>query len=331
MQTLPAAAASRRGADGSFPSPVWTTDLALFEDGKRVDTGQPGIFEWWYFDAAFNDGSTCVVNFYVANENGTETPTLQFNISPADGSPYLQAVVQQPNYASDPNKCDVVMGRNWVSGDLQMYTLHAEAETADNGAIAADLTFTQVVRGFRIGPYLPPPVAATIPLGEQVVIPSGSVSGSLTYNGATYQVFGTCYHDHQWGTSSQGLGLSKWYWGRTGDGDHSVVFAQMIGTDGNPQSILWHYSGLGGATTFDLGVDALTVSGDPTDGMTVVYQSALGTVTVELPSPTVIAHFPTTTDYTRYFSLATVIVDYNGDSFSGTFPAIFEQQVFQTR
>ena len=34
----------------------------IWEDGLRIDP-QPGNFEWWYFDAHFDDGSTAVLNF----------------------------------------------------------------------------------------------------------------------------------------------------------------------------------------------------------------------------------------------------------------------------
>jgi hypothetical protein len=37
-----------------------TEKVALWEDGQRVPTS-PGYFEWWYFDAHFEDGSTAVI------------------------------------------------------------------------------------------------------------------------------------------------------------------------------------------------------------------------------------------------------------------------------
>jgi hypothetical protein len=35
-------------------------EIAVWEDGLRTDT-RPGSFEWWYFDAHFEDGSTEVM------------------------------------------------------------------------------------------------------------------------------------------------------------------------------------------------------------------------------------------------------------------------------
>jgi hypothetical protein len=34
-----------------------------WEDGLRTDTG-PGSYEWWYFDAHLDDGSSLVIMFY---------------------------------------------------------------------------------------------------------------------------------------------------------------------------------------------------------------------------------------------------------------------------
>jgi predicted secreted hydrolase len=36
--------------------------VVAFEDGMRT-TGQPGDYEWWYFDANLDDGAKIVVNF----------------------------------------------------------------------------------------------------------------------------------------------------------------------------------------------------------------------------------------------------------------------------
>jgi hypothetical protein len=40
-------------------------EIAAWEDGFRTRPGGPGTFEWWYFDAVLDDGSTLVINFMV--------------------------------------------------------------------------------------------------------------------------------------------------------------------------------------------------------------------------------------------------------------------------
>src|ERR1035438_10843322 len=45
-------------------------EIALWEDGFRTRPGGPGTFEWGYFDAVLDDGSTLVINFMVKDIRG---------------------------------------------------------------------------------------------------------------------------------------------------------------------------------------------------------------------------------------------------------------------
>jgi hypothetical protein len=45
-------------------------EIAAREDGFRTRPGGPGTFEWWYFDAVLDDGSTLVINFMVKDIRG---------------------------------------------------------------------------------------------------------------------------------------------------------------------------------------------------------------------------------------------------------------------
>jgi hypothetical protein len=45
-------------------------EIAAWEDGFRTRPGGPGTFEWWYFDAVLDDGSTLVINFMVKDIRG---------------------------------------------------------------------------------------------------------------------------------------------------------------------------------------------------------------------------------------------------------------------
>ncbi|MGB9369648.1 MAG: hypothetical protein WCE79_26945 [Xanthobacteraceae bacterium] len=252
---------------------AWSTDLAVKEDGQRVALTDDN-FEWWYFDTIMEDGSTCVLNFLSKRPffPGPTAPILQFNIG-APGGKYFQCEATLPadTYSAATEQCDVRMGKSWVKGDLHTYTIHAEGVAEKYGTpISADLTLCRVVPSWRPGPYLNPDEAAKNWLGEQVVIPSGTVEGTLTYDGATHKVRGTCYHDHQWGGKSPPPppGAPKivpqyWYWGRVQAGHHAVDVAQVFGTvDGSPTvpiQTYWMFA-RGSAITFDDTVGALTVT-----------------------------------------------------------------------
>ncbi len=300
---------------------IWTNDLAQEEDGLRIESLSDTI-EWWYFDTVLDDGSTCVVTFMSA---GTQ-PSLQFNISPPGGG-YYQEVIPIPadQYQAASDHCRVVMGASSVEGNLTTYSLRVVGEQ-----IAADLTLTGSVPGWRVGPYLPPDQAIHVPLGEQVVIPSGTVLGSLTYDGVEHPVTGTCYHDHQWGgppsrAKAGGVVPTSWYWGSVRLGDHAAWFAQILGSDGGPPAPIegvftW---ARGAHMTYDDDVNALAITPQPDGGIEVVWTSSLGGVTVALPSPRQIASL-NDGKYTRFLSPAVVISNYAGEQFRRDGNAIWE-------
>lgn len=312
---------------------TWSTDLARYEDGQRVEVTDQ-TFEWWYFDTILSDGSTCVVTFLnkIPFQSCPLLPILQLNISTPAGHVYQkEAVFHADQYSASRDKCRVTMGsKNGVEGDLQTYHLHAEYEDKESGYLCADLDLTTVVPGWRMGPYLPPQVAAQQWLGEQVVIASGTVTGTLTYGGQTRPVKGTCYHDHQWGGGAQTAGpvkVTSWYWGRTCIGDHSIVFAQVLGSDGSgperPIAAMFLLA-RGGRVTYSDDPAALSVV-PLGSGIEMQWKSNQGTVTLQMPSKQQIASFPPDgSHYLRYLSDARLESDFAGEIFRSEGKAIWE-------
>ena len=200
-----------------------------WEDGLRIDTG-PGNFEWWYFDATFDDGSTCVVVFYtkpLMERRGPLKPSIQLNITKPDKTQIKELpVFESPDFYASKDTCDVKIAHNWVKGNLKEYTLHAS-----HGDLAADLTFKSVVPARRAGPGL----NYYEMKGEKEkyyfawfpAMPHGTVEGTIKYDGKTHKVKGTGYHDHNWGNLGLPLVMSHWYWGRAVIGDYLLIFANM--------------------------------------------------------------------------------------------------------
>lgn len=201
-----------------------------WEDGLRGDTG-PGTFEWWYFDAHLEDGSTAVIVYLtkpLLQRNDPLTPTLAITITRPDGQQIRDLPVYLPGqFRAARDRCDVTIGPSWVRGDLRRYELHAEGK-----ALSADLVFTGHVPPWR-------PAAGkwyydeglTGYFGWFLPIPFGHVEGTLTYDGHTRQVSGTGYHDHNWGNVGLNDVMSHWYWGRAHLGDYSLIFVEMVGTE----------------------------------------------------------------------------------------------------
>ncbi len=196
-----------------------------WEDGWRT-AGEPTSFEWWYFDAQFEDGSTLVLAWGTRDFNdlsGSLKPYIQLTITTPDGRQRAEFPLFRPEELdASTERCDVRLGASWVRGDLHRYELHAEA-----GGLAADLTFTGVVPPWRVATgksYFDEAFSryfAWLPS-----IPYGTVEGSLTYDGATHAVKGFGYHDHNWGNAALNSILDHWYWGRAHAGPFNAIFAE---------------------------------------------------------------------------------------------------------
>ncbi len=214
------------------PTPEWMTrdgltdTVALWEDGLRTDIDSPA-FEWWYFDAHFDDGSTAVIVFFTKPMlawKGPANPQVSLTITRPNGDKTVKFFTGSVDQFSASKKtCDVRIGASWVQGDLHRYRLHVEIDD-----LAADLTFTGTVTPWRPGAgkvcfrdidhcfaWLPS-------------VPNGLAEGTLTYDGQVRQVKGGGYHDYNWGTIGLNETTDHWYWGRAHLGDYSLIFAETI-------------------------------------------------------------------------------------------------------
>jgi predicted secreted hydrolase len=188
-----------QGVDPSDLTREGLTDTPQpWEDGLRADTG-PGNFEWWYFDAHLDDGSTAVVVFMtkpLLQRRDPLTPALQITITRPDGTRLTQPATFAPaEFQAGKDRCDVRIGQNHIQGDLHSYDLHAQA-----GELKADLRFIGSVPPWRPG------AGKTFYSEDRSryfawlpAIPYGTVEGTLVYDGAAHAVQGVCYHDHNWG------------------------------------------------------------------------------------------------------------------------------------
>src|SRR5574341_69405 len=210
-----------------------TETVAPWEDGQRADTSC-GSFEWWYFDAHFDDGSTAVISFTtkpLLERNGPLKPAVSMTVTRPDGTKFSQFPVFPSNqFTASQESCDVRIGPNWTKGDLHRYQIHVEMNPLMDGgqALAADLSFRGLVPPWRPGggkayfgdlehyfAWLPS-------------IPYGTVEGTLTYNGQTHIVKGTGYHDHNWGNVGLNVVMDHWYWGRAHLGDYTLIFVEQV-------------------------------------------------------------------------------------------------------
>lgn len=200
--------------------------IELWEDGYRAVDDPANIFEWWYFDMHFDDGSTLVVTF--ANKPPTEpygpvAPLVLVLRQAADGTSSRETYpVSEAEFSAATDRPDVKIGPNTVSGDLETYVMHLEID----GEVI-DATIKRTAPSWRSGSGVSYSDSARKHFfGWVVGIPSGTVEATFTKDGETVTRTGTAYHDHNWGNRLMHDVTDYWFWGRAIVGPYTLVYAR---------------------------------------------------------------------------------------------------------
>lgn len=207
-----------------------TETVRPWEDGLRAEPVR-GTFEWWYFDAHFDDGMTAVIVFAtkpIIHPGAPLTPNLSLTITRPDGRKTAEFdLPPAAEFSASKEACDVRLGASWVRWSEEdsrwTYRLHAETRT-----MAADLTFRGLVPPWRPG-------AGKSYFGDLKryfawlpAIPYGLVEGTLTYDGQPRAVRGSGYHDHNWGNVALPSVMDHWTWGRAHIGEYTLIFVEQV-------------------------------------------------------------------------------------------------------
>jgi len=196
--------------------------VAPWEDGARTDNRR-GTYEWWYFDAHLDDGSSLVVVFMnkdLAAPDDPLTPTIRINLDLADGRSYEKIVTYPPeSWEASTSEADVRIGENRFSGDLHTYRIRATVEE-----ISVDVTLVGEVPAWR-------PQTGFLLYGPErdkefawlPSVPEGAVTASYRIGDESHETTGIGYHDHNWGNVSLVKIVHDWYWARGQAGPYSVI------------------------------------------------------------------------------------------------------------
>ncbi|NOZ35139.1 MAG: hypothetical protein GXO80_07565 [Chlorobi bacterium] len=198
----------------------------VWEDGIRTD-GVKGTYEWWYFDAHLNDGTTLVIVFYTKPFTEIRKgliPFISINIDRPDGTSIKKAHYGKVDEFSASDKtCDVNIGKNFFRGNLKDYKIHFKDKE-----LTLDIKMHRTTQSWR-------PETGHFIYGTSgkefawlVPVPKGKAEISYLYKDKTYNLKGSCYHDHNFGNANMADVINHWYWSRAEVGPYTVIAAELI-------------------------------------------------------------------------------------------------------
>lgn len=205
-------------------------------------------FEWWYMDAAFDNGYSFVTSWQMAQMKfkGVLMPFRLIEFSIYDPQGKKTAVVptfKAEDYSSSSKSCDVRMGSHYIRGDYPRYDIKFH-----DSNIGCELTFENLTHGFKRPPDGVKYFSQEPPryFGWAVAQPNARVTGKLFIEGKEIPVSGTGYHDHNWGNCRMQELYNWWHWGRYQRPDYTIIYSvgeSSTVTGETPQSYLIVFKG----------------------------------------------------------------------------------------
>ena len=196
-------------------------------DDARHELPPGEAFEWWYFDASFDNGYSMVMSWQMANMKlkGVIMPfrVIQFAIYDPQGNKTAKSpMFRVDDYNASNTSCDVTMGSNHLQGNYPRYDIDFLEKD-----LGCKLSFENLTQGFRN-----PPDGVTYfsrepdrYMGWVIAQPKAKVTGKLILNGNEIPVTGAGYHDHNWGNTRLPDLYNFWYWGRILNKDYTFVYS----------------------------------------------------------------------------------------------------------
>ncbi|MFZ4896367.1 hydroxyneurosporene dehydrogenase [Plantibacter sp. Mn2098] len=201
--------------------------IAPWEDGMRT-SGGPKSYEWWYFDAHLEDGSSLVVTFFTKPSLATWSklsPQVSVELE-RPGHEKLELTIKSRREDSEfsTDRCDVRIGESTFRDLGDRYEIHV---------VHPDLVIDVVLRA-QVPAWRPKTGHFFFGAHDEHLfawlptVPQGTVTAMITSRGTTAELNGIGYHDHNWGDATMMRLMNHWYWGRAQAGPYSVIASWLV-------------------------------------------------------------------------------------------------------
>jgi len=187
------------------------------------------MYEWWYFDAHFDNGYTMVVFFHASNPNpGLAGKTgMEIVLLRPDGVRVQKFIpYKKSQFSAARDKPEVTIDKNTLrveqkDGELQVYKIDVEEDE-----LGCHLVYHAEVNGWKPGTGLSHFGGLGF-FGWVIPFARASVEGTITDGDSTFHVKGIGYHDHNWLNFPFQSIIQYWMWGRVYSENFTASYAYI--------------------------------------------------------------------------------------------------------
>jgi len=184
----------------------------------------PEYYEWWYLDARFDNGYSCVLTWHWRNEFlKPHIPTIQLFIYTPEGKRFVGLdAVDIKDCSAGRDSCDVKMGASYLRQENGVYKMSMYARN-----VGCELAYEGILPGWKAANdgHFPGGKLDRGWAGWVIPCPRAKVEGKLVIKGQEIPVSGDGYHDHNWGDIDLYDLFKGWYWGRLNDPKYTIIFS----------------------------------------------------------------------------------------------------------
>jgi predicted secreted hydrolase len=194
-------------------------------DDAQHPFDSPDYYEWWYFDADFDNGYTALAALLWRWTDKDHQPGIDIAIYAPDGKSYNDYKTLKPSECrASTDWCNVMLAGSFCRQEgPDIYHV-----VAGDAKLGLDLIFHRTVPGWKLTPtglMIDTPAAKQ---GWINAVPRAHAEGWLLINNERLPVKGTGYHDHNWGNIDMGKSFAGWVWGRAFDKVYTFVYGWLM-------------------------------------------------------------------------------------------------------